>query len=109
MTRRNQHQRVVIDLSVRILREAMQRSRKGCVDTIAVRLALRCLLHHCRERWPLEMFWEAARQDHDIGRVQGCTASFNGIVRQLRLAGSYGDGPFEEPKNPPSRHASKAS
>lgn len=109
MARRNRHQRVVVDLSVRILREAMQRSREGRVDTIAVRLALRCLLHHCRERWPLEMFWEAARQDHDIGRVQGCTASFNGIVRQLRIAGSYEDEPFEGQGNQPSTRANKRS
>lgn len=93
MTRRSRHQQVVIDLSVRILREAMQRSPNGRVDTIAVRLALRCLLQHCRERWPLEMFWEAAQQDHDIGRVQGCTASFNGIIRQLRMARRYCDSP----------------
>lgn len=51
------------------------------------RLALRCLLPHCPQRWPLEMFWGAAGADNDIGRVQGCTAGFNGIVRQLRLGG----------------------
>lgn len=53
---------------------------------IEVRLALRCLLQ-CPERWPLELFWDAARQDNDIGRAQGCTSAFNGIVRQLRRAG----------------------
>jgi len=49
---------------------------------------LRCLLPHCPQRWPLEMFWEAAGADNDIGRAQGCTAGFNGIVRQLRLSGA---------------------
>ena len=86
-TAQSRHQRIVIDLSIRILRAAMVRSGSGRVDTIEVRLALRCLLHHCPDRWPLEMFWDAARGDNAIGRAQGCTAGFNGIVRQLRLAG----------------------
>lgn len=84
----SRHQRVIIDLAVRILRSAMVRSTKARVDTIEVRLALRCLLPHCPQRWPLEMFWEAAGADNDIGRAQGCTAGFNGIVRQLRLSGA---------------------
>jgi hypothetical protein len=63
--------------------------RKPLVIRAVHRLALRCLLPHCRERWPLEMFWDAAATDNEIGRAQGCTAGFNGIVRQLRLAGRY--------------------
>jgi hypothetical protein len=59
------------------------------VDGIEVRLALRCLLPHCPERWPLELFWDAAQQTNEIGRSQGVTAAFNGIVRQLRRAGKY--------------------
>lgn len=65
----------------------MIRSSSARVDTIDVRLALRCLLHHCNDRWPLEMFWDAAATANDIGRAQGCTAGFNGIVRQRRLRG----------------------
>lgn len=87
----SRHQRVVVDLATRILRSAMTRSSNAKVDTIEVRLALRCLLPHCRERWPLEMFWDAAATDNPIGRAQGCTAGFNGIVRQLRLSGAYRD------------------
>jgi hypothetical protein len=87
----SRHQRIVIDLSLRILRSAMMRSGAGRVDTIEVRLALRCLLHLCPERWPLGLFWDAAGTDNEIGRAQGCTAAFNGIVRQLRLAGRYDD------------------
>lgn len=83
----SRHQRIVIDLAVRILRAAMARSSTDKVNTIEVRLALRCLLPHCRERWPLEMFWDAAATDNGIGRAQGCTAGFNGIIRQLRIAG----------------------
>ncbi len=88
---KSRHQRIVIDLAVRVLRAAMVRSGSGRVDTIEVRLALRCLLHHCPDRWPLEMFWDAAATENDIGRAQGCTAGFNGIVRQLRRGGSLSD------------------
>jgi hypothetical protein len=85
--RPSRHQRIVIDLSIRILRAAMIRSSQARVDTIEVRLALRCLLWHCPDRWPLELFWDAARGDNDIGRAQGCTAAFNGVMRQLRADG----------------------
>jgi len=87
----SRHQRVIVDLAVRILRAAMARSTTNRVDTIEVRLALRCLLHHCPERWPLEMFWDAASGENAIGRAQGCTAGFNGIVRQLRIAKVWDD------------------
>ena len=87
----SRHQRVVIDLALRILRSAMTHAVEAKVDTIEVRLALRCLLSHCPDRWPLEMFWDAASAENDIGRAQGCTAGFNGIVRQLRLAGVSND------------------
>ena len=85
------HQRVIISLSLHILRAAMVRSGEMRVDAVEVRLALRCLLPHCPERWPLELFWDAAKQDNEIGRAQGTTAAFNGIVRQLRLAGRHED------------------
>jgi hypothetical protein len=61
-----------------------------------VQLALSCLLAHCPEKWPLVLYWDAAGQDNDIGRAQGVTAAFNGIVRQLRRAGRY-----EETSRPP--------
>lgn len=83
------HQRVVIALSIHILRAGVARCSDVRVDGIEVRLALRCLLPHCPERWPLELYWDAARQDNEIGRAQGVTAAFNGIVRQLRRAGCY--------------------
>ena len=89
---RNRHQRIVIDLSLRILRSAMSRSGTSKVDGVDVRLALRCLLPHCPDRWPLTLFWDAAQGENDIGRAQGCTAAFNGIVRQLRRAGALEEG-----------------
>ena len=87
------HQRVVVALSLHVLRTAMTRSGTDRVDVVEVRLALRCLPPHCPERWPLELFWDAAGQDNDIGRAQGVTAAFNGIVRQLRSAGRYESSP----------------
>lgn len=83
------HQRVIIALSVTILRAAMSRSGQSRVDVVEVRLALRCLLPHCPERWPLELFWDSAKQENEIGRAQGTTAAFNGIVRQLRVADRF--------------------
>ncbi|KQN74707.1 hypothetical protein [Sphingomonas sp. Leaf62] len=79
----SRHQRIIIDLSLHILSAAAARSGNRKVDTVEVRLALRCLVTHCPERWPLDMFWNSAGTDHDIGRAQGCTAALNGIVRQI--------------------------
>ena len=83
------HQRIVIDLALSVLRSAMQRAGTVRVDTIEVRLALRCLLHHCPERWPLANFWDSGQQPNDLARAQGVTAAFNGICRQLRKAERY--------------------
>jgi hypothetical protein len=87
----SRHERVIIELAVAILRKGVEESGKAKVDTIAVRLALRCLLPHCRETWPLTTFWESAGQENEIGRSQGVTAAFNGIVRQLRVSGAWRD------------------
>jgi hypothetical protein len=76
--------RITVDLAVQILRPTLDQTSAGRVDTVPVRLALRCLWTHCTERWPLVLFWEGAQQDDEIGRSQSVTASFNGIVRQLR-------------------------
>lgn len=76
---------------MRILRQAMMECGERRCDTQAVRLALRCLLPHCPERWPLTTFWESAAQDNEIGRAQGVTAAFNGIIRQLRKSGAWSD------------------
>lgn len=91
MAKLARHHRVVVALSVHILRSGVARCADARVDDHQVRLALRCLLSHCPERWPLELYWDAAAQENDIGRAQGVTAAFNGIVRQLRKAGSYED------------------
>ncbi len=83
--------RITVDLAVQILRSTLDQTSAGRVDTVPVRLALRCLWPHCPERWPLVMFWEGAQQDNEIGRSQSVTASFNGIVRQLLRSGAYSE------------------
>ena len=85
------HQRITIDLAVQILRSAVANAGAARVDTVPVRLALRCLLPHCPERWPLVNFWESASQAYDLGRTQGTAASFNGIILQLKNSGGYSD------------------
>lgn len=89
MSKLQRHQRVVIALSVHILRSGVARSSDSRIDGVEVRLALRCLVQHCPERWPLDLYWDAASQENEIGRAQGVTAAYNGIVRQLRRAGCY--------------------
>jgi len=89
MAKLARHQRVVIALSVHILRAGVTRSAETRVDAIEIRLALRCLVPHCPERWPLDNYWDSAAQANDIGRSQGVTAAFNAIVRQLRRSGCY--------------------
>ncbi|MEN2747076.1 hypothetical protein [Sphingomonas sp. T9W2] len=85
------HERVIIELAVAVLRHGVTQCGEERVDTHAVRLALRCLLPHCRERWPLVSYWEGAGGEHELGRAQTVTAAFNGIVRQLRQSGAWKD------------------
>jgi hypothetical protein len=79
------------NLAVKILRDTMIAGKQVTDDDTAVRLALRVLWPHCPEKWPLTQFWEGAQGSHDIGRSQSMTASFNGIVRQLRRSGAWSD------------------
>lgn len=88
MSRRD---RIIIELAVNVLRTGVAECGNGRIDTPAVRLALRCLLPHCRERWPLVSYWEGACGDNEIGRAQTVTAAFNGIIRQLRQSGAWQD------------------
>ncbi|RYD22718.1 MAG: hypothetical protein EOP89_12555 [Lysobacteraceae bacterium] len=89
MSKLPRHQRVVIALSVHILRTGVTRCSETRVDVPEIRLALRCLLPHCPEKWPLALYWDSGSQNNEIGRAQGVTAAFNGIIRQLRRAGCY--------------------
>lgn len=85
----HRQQRITVELAVQILRAAMTSGVHLDPAEASVRLALRCLWPHCPERWPLVQFWEAGQGTHDIGRSQSMTASFNGIIRQLRRSGAW--------------------
>lgn len=89
MVRLPLHQRKVISYSLDVLRFATTRSSDTRIDRSEVKLALRYLLPHCPEKEPLLLFEDAACQPNEIGRAQGVTATFNGIMRQLRKAGCY--------------------
>jgi hypothetical protein len=83
----NKNERAIIDLSLQILTEARDRASKEKVDTLPVRLALRCLRPYMREHWPLHSFWSGTSGDNEIGRSASCTAALNGIKVQLRAGG----------------------
>jgi hypothetical protein len=85
----DRRQRITIELAVRILRSAVDTSRTEKVDTIPVRLALRVLLAHCPERWPLVNLWEFASYDDPIFRGQNVSAAFNAILLQLGKSGAW--------------------
>jgi hypothetical protein len=76
---------LTIDDAMAVLEAALARSRSGPVQTEDVRAALRTLLPHCAERWPLAQFWEAAARDHgaEFARFQNLHAALNGIARQI--------------------------
>jgi hypothetical protein len=82
------YERYIVDLAVTVLREVAEAPAKEQRPSTAIRLALRVLLPHCPERWPLTQFWDGIHGTHEIGRAQTVTASFNGIVHQLDRSGA---------------------
>ncbi|QDZ07439.1 hypothetical protein FPZ24_08070 [Sphingomonas panacisoli] len=80
-------ERTLVALALATLEDAQLEAKRGPVQTNAVRLALRTLLPHVAQRWPLEQFWDGAGGDNEIGRGQSLTASLNGIVLQLKAKG----------------------
>lgn len=83
------YERYIVDLAVTVLREVVEAPAKEQRPSTAIRLALRVLLPHCPERWPLTQFWDGINGTHEIGRAQTTTASFNGIVHQLEKSGVH--------------------
>ena len=86
MTRNEQ---AAVALAVQVLQEVEASPAKEQRPSTAVRLALRVLLPHCSETWPLTQFWDGINGTHEIGRAQTVTASFNGIVHQLERSGAH--------------------
>lgn len=83
MTPREQ---TVIDLALKVLEE-VSLMKQPPESLTSVRLALRVLLPHCPENWPLTGFWSGITNEHEIGRAQTMTASLNGIRLQLEKRG----------------------
>lgn len=80
-----------VALAVQVLSEIEAAPAKEQRPSTAVRLALRVLLPHCPEQWPLTQFWTGLNGTHEIGRAQTVTASLNGIKAQLRRSGAWRD------------------
>jgi len=83
----NKNDLAIIELSLKILEDARDRASKETVDTLPVRLALRCLRPYMPEQWPLHTFWDGTASANEIGRSASCTAGLNGIKVQLRKGG----------------------
>lgn len=69
--------------AIKTLSDAVARCYTEKVKTAEVREALRTLKPLCRERWPLDWFWDSADTEHDIGRDQNLRAAMNAILRGL--------------------------
>lgn len=80
---------IPVGLAVEVLAEAEAAAAKDQRPSTAIRLALRVLLPHCPEKWPLTQYWDGISGSHDIGRARTVTASFNGIKAQLLLSGAW--------------------
>jgi hypothetical protein len=76
---------MTIDEAMAILEAATIRARRETVRTPEIKAALRALLPHCRERWPLDQYWAGVggTGGSEFGRYQHLNASLNGIALQL--------------------------
>jgi hypothetical protein len=83
------NERIAVGLAVDVLSEAEEAATKDQRPSTAIRLALRVLLPHCPEGWPLTQFWTGINGTHEIGRAQTVTASLNGIKAQLGKSGAW--------------------
>jgi hypothetical protein len=85
------YDRYLVDIAVSVLKEMAHAPGKDQKPTHGVRLALRVLLPHCPERWPLTQYWEGINGTHEIGRSQTTGAAFNGIILQLKKSGAWAE------------------
>jgi hypothetical protein len=72
------------DEALAILESANARAPNEHVKTPEVRAALKALLPYCRERWPLDQFWNSADAENPHVRSQNVNASLNGIRLQMK-------------------------
>ncbi|VXD02841.1 conserved hypothetical protein [Sphingomonas sp. 8AM] len=73
------HRRVVTELSLEVLQEAMRRTGHRREQVAAIRLALRCLWPVCADKALLTAFWDAITREVDIGREHGLERSFGAL------------------------------
>lgn len=59
-----EYERYIVDLAVTVLREVAEAPAKEQRPSTAIRLALRVLLPHCPELWPLTQFWDGINGTH---------------------------------------------
>ena len=85
----------LLELAVRVLRQAVARATTAPINTDDVRLALRCLLPHVDDRALLVEFWTYAAQLHHANRADSCAAVLAAIVTDLRATDRYPDEDLE--------------
>lgn len=85
--RRSAHRQMLVNLSLRILRDAVRRSAHESVGTIEVRLALHVLRPFVREQLILTEFWRAATVEPRHPWTS-CHVPYRHIVRRLIEAGA---------------------
>lgn len=73
------HQRVLTDLCLQVLHEAVGRPGHTEGQMAAVRLALRCLMPSCPDRALLTRYWTALTAEVDIGRDHGLSLAFEAV------------------------------
>lgn len=89
MTREASDRATLLELAVRVLRQAVGRAQGQRIDGDDVRLALRCLLPAVDDRRLLVEFWTYAGQLHHANRADSCAAVLGSIVADLRTTGRY--------------------
>lgn len=84
------HRRVVIDLSLQVLKEATGRTEHRRGQVAAIRLALRCLWPVYADKALLTAFWDAMTREVDIGRERGLAVAYEALRGAVIHEGAEG-------------------
>jgi len=79
--------RVVIELSLAILRDACEQPERPDREDAGLRLALRCLMGAGVDKAALSAFWEAVSAEVDIGRRHGVERAYEAVRCAVRVTG----------------------
>lgn len=74
------HQRVLTDLCLQVLHEAVGLPGHTEGQMAAVRLALRCLMPSCPDTSLLTRYWTALTAEVDIGRDHGLSSALEALT-----------------------------